>query len=150
MLAGNSLKWVKPAARPAISSVAVATPGRSGAAPPAVSPSIRPGLTQNSAPTAAQARRVAPFSTVPAPTTAPSTSAAMRSMQSIATGVRRVISRTGRPPATRARPSGTAWASSSMIRTGMTGASRRISSIVRDSESRSIKASSRAAPMIAG
>ena len=64
--------------------------------------------------------------------------------------MRMVISSTGRPPATRARPSGTAWATSSMISTGMTGARRMISSMVSGGHRRSIVSSSRAAPMIAG
>ncbi len=64
-------------------------------------------------------------STVPEPTIASFTSALMARMQSGAALVRKVISRTGRPPPTSALASGTASATSSMTSTGMTGARRR-------------------------
>src|ERR1700761_8669828 len=46
------------------------------------------------------------------------------SIAAMATGVRRVISRTRRPPATRAWASGAASSSLSMVRTGITGQTR--------------------------
>ncbi len=120
--AGKNFRYSNPAAMAAITSVAVATPGKSGTGPSRRAPSASPGLTANFAPASAQRSRSRGFSTVPAPGMAPSTSWAMRRMAPMAAGVRRVTSSIGRPPATRARPSGTAWASSSMVSTGTTGA----------------------------
>ena len=57
---------------------------------------------------------------VPIPTTASGTSAMMALAAGSATGVRKVTSSTRTPPATSARASGTASASRSIVRTGMT------------------------------
>ena len=54
---------------------------------------------------------------------APSTSAMMARMQSMAFAVRSVISRTGNPPFTSARARGTASSTFSITITGTTGAS---------------------------
>src|SRR3954447_4388553 len=67
---------------------------------------------------------------VPAPTTASGTSAAMALIADGDAAVRSVTSIAGRPPAARARASGTAVSTSSMVRTGTTGPSARISEIV--------------------
>ena len=55
----------------------------------------------------------------------------MAAMASSAVCVRKVTSRTGRPPATRAFAKGTASSTLSMVRTGITGALRIKASAVR-------------------
>ena len=82
---------------------------------------VAPGLSAKRAPSAWAVSRSAGVSTVPRPTTASGTSAMIAFAASRATGVRRVISRVVMPPATRARASGTAWASSGTVMTGITG-----------------------------
>src|SRR3954469_9542368 len=67
---------------------------------------------------------------VPAPTTASGTSAAMALIAEGDAAVRSVTSMAGRPPAASARASGTAVSRSSMVRTGTTGPSARISEMV--------------------
>ena len=131
-VAGKNLKRVSPMSRPRMMSPALAVPGRKGmplliAALP--SGSVRPGLTMNFAPAAILASRSVGLSTVPAPMMAPST-LAISAITSSAAGVRRVTSRTVRPPRTRASAIGRAYATSSTTSTGMTGAARMMSSIV--------------------
>ena len=65
--------------------------------------------------------------TVPAPTMALGTSLAIRRMASRPTGVRRVISRVGMPPSTRAWDKSTAVLKSSIAITGTTAPAVRIS-----------------------
>ena len=60
---------------------------------------MAPGETAKAQPRLPTASSWVPESTVPAPTMAPSTSSMMALMAFIATGVRRVISSTSRPPA---------------------------------------------------
>src|SRR4051794_19604460 len=88
-----------------------------------VSGAVRPGLTMKRAPASMAASRSQGLSTVPAPTTAPSTRAIAR-ITSRAAGVRRVTSRAVSPPSTRARAIGSAWLASSTTRTGITGTER--------------------------
>ncbi len=85
-----------------------------------------PGETPNRAPAALASFTSRGVSSVPAPTTPPSTSAMAR-ITSSAAGVRSVTSSTGSPPATSASASGTAWPASFTTSTGITGASPQIS-----------------------
>ena len=82
---------------------------------------VAPGLTMNFEPALAACSNCAALRIVPAPTTASGTSAAARRIASSASGVRMVISITGRPPRASARASGTALLASSIFSTGMTG-----------------------------
>ncbi|MNT55276.1 hypothetical protein D3C72_1925000 [compost metagenome] len=111
-----------------MASLAVATPGSSeipAPCAPAASAGVRPGDTANCAPASRTACSCSTFSTVPAPTQACGSAAATALMASSATGVRSVISSSGRPPVTSAsltcRASSTEWNSS----TGITGTSAR-------------------------
>ncbi|MGZ2452198.1 hypothetical protein ACVIRO_004952 [Rhizobium ruizarguesonis] len=80
----------------------------------------------NFEPAATAASQWATLRIVPAPTSAPSTSAATARTASSAAGVRMVISIAFSPPATSARASGTADLASSTIKTGTTGWSFRM------------------------
>ena len=123
--AGKNLPCPNPRSMKTMTSDAVAAPGK-GAAPLSSMASstagVEPGLTRNSALAWTDAATSAGVSIVPAPTTASGTSATMHVIDARAHLVRSVTSRTVRPPATRARASGTATASSSMTMTGITGA----------------------------
>src|SRR5215216_6540101 len=81
-----------------------------------------PGLTRYFAPTFNAAAMSSIFVTVPTPTTASGTSAAMAVIAPSAAGVRSVTSSTGSPPPTSARASGTASSTCSIVSTGMTEA----------------------------
>src|SRR6056297_1752556 len=110
-------------------SVEVAAPGRSGSpasSQASSSRSVAPGETPNPAPASTAFATSSGVSSVPAPTTPPSTAAISR-MASSAAGVRSVTSSAGRPPATSARASGAAWAACSTTSTGITGAMRQMS-----------------------
>ncbi|MEJ0065689.1 MAG: hypothetical protein WDM85_09805 [Caulobacteraceae bacterium] len=118
---------------PAISSLAVAIPGRNGR-PDRVAASdragVRPGETMNFAPAFIAASTSAAVTAVPTPGMASGTSRSMARIASSAAPVRRVISIARMPPATNAFASGTACAASSITTTGITGPAARISSIV--------------------
>ena len=111
--AGKNLTIGAPAVSACESSLAVAMPGTIGRPP---------GATPNAAPAATAARTCSGVRSVPAPTTASGTSALMRAIAPAAACVRNVTSRTGSPPFTSARASGTAFASSSITITGTTPA----------------------------
>src|ERR1700716_2288883 len=130
--AGNSLSTLKPAARAVINSVGVMTPGSRGNRAPreaAASSGVRPGVTPNCAPARSAAAKSTARVSVPTPTMAAGTTLRIASMAASATGVRMVISNTRKPPATKARASGTAVSRSVTVRTGMTGAMPTISRI---------------------
>ncbi|MNZ53852.1 hypothetical protein D3C78_717400 [compost metagenome] len=114
-----------------MTSLAVAAPGSSGTLEPRAASStllLMPGLTMKVEPASAAASKSRALRMVPAPTCAPSTSAATARMASSAAGVRMVISIAFRPPATKARAKCTAEAASSTISTGTTGWSLRMES----------------------
>src|SRR5712691_6926560 len=120
--AGKNLTRLKPWASASISSDAVAIPGANGKALAAAAFSrsgVAPGLIPNLAPIPSARARSSAFRMVPIPTTASGTSAIIAFADSIATGVRSVISSVRTPPATSALASGTASARRSMVRTGM-------------------------------
>src|SRR6476659_1608881 len=122
--AGKNFISVNPASRTASTSDTVAVPGRNGSPVPAIAASragVVPGETRNCAPASAASLAWPGATIVPAPTRISGTSSATARIASSATGVRRVSSMTGRPPATRARATGTAWAGSSITTTGTTG-----------------------------
>ena len=128
--AGNSFSSLKPAARAAITSDGVITPGSNGNAlslAADASAGVSPGLTPNTAPALIDSSKSSGRVIVPTPTIAPSTSRAMASMACSATGVRSVSSSTRTPPATSALASGTACSIFSTTMTGMTGPMRMIS-----------------------
>ena len=108
-----------------MASETVWTPGRNGSPEEraaAANAAVQPGLTAKRAPARWTCSSWAGLSTVPAPTIASGTSATMARSASSAASVRKVISRTGKPPFTSARASGTAVSALSMVRTGITGA----------------------------
>src|SRR4051812_14167860 len=114
-----------------MASLDVAAPGRSGRSWSSAASSRRgelPGDTASLAPALYAASRSRTDNTVPTPTKAPSTSAAMARTASRAAGVRSVTSIAGMPPATSARAMPTAFEASSMITTGTTGARPRVDS----------------------
>src|SRR6516162_7569241 len=83
-------------------------PGANGRSPEAAASNRScdmPGLMAKAAPILAAWSRSLGVNTVPTPTTAPGTSAMMARAASTAASVRRVISITGKPPATSARAS---------------------------------------------
>ena len=113
-------------------SEAVTPPGRSGILISFAAWSSfgdEPGDTAKAQPSLSMSAIWAGVITVPTPTMAPFTSAMMARMDSMAAPVRRVISRTGRPPLTSARASGTASATRSITITGTTGAALRMASM---------------------
>jgi hypothetical protein len=131
--AGKNLKKSRPRPSPRMMSDAVAMPGNIGtrwSRLARTTSSVRPGLTTNFAPALAASANWLALVTVPAPTSAPGTSAAILAMASSATGLRRVISSTSSPPSTSALASGTAWARS--LRT-ITGTMRTAASFSRSS-----------------
>ena len=87
---------------------------------------MAPGETAKRAPACSAAAKSAGVITVPAPTCAPSTSAAIARIASSATGVRSVTSIARTPPATSARAIGTASASRSITTTATTGPRPRV------------------------
>ena len=89
--------------------------------------SCKPGLMAKTAPASSTALSCSGLVTVPAPTMALGTSLAIRRMASRPTGVRRVISRVGMPPSTRAWDKSTAVLKSSIAITGTTAPAVRIS-----------------------
>src|SRR3954453_5706899 len=130
--AGKRLAWVIPRSISATTSEAVAVPGRKGtstACRPSSRVGVAPGETRKRAPAPSASAIWAVVVTVPAPTTAPSTSSAIRSIAASAASVRSVTSIAGRPPRTSASASGTASWTSSTTTTGITGASATISSM---------------------
>src|SRR5687767_3204229 len=86
-------------------------------------PGVAPGLTAKRQFSLAASANWRGDTIVPAPTTASSTSPAIREMAARADGVRRVISMSRTPPFTNARASGTAVEASSITRTATTGES---------------------------
>ena len=130
--AGKNLTIGAPAVSACESSLAVAMPGtigRPASFAAAITTGSKPGATPNAAPAATAARTCSGVRSVPAPTTASGTSALMRAIAPAAAFVRNVTSRTGSPPFTSARASGTAFASSSITITGTTPAFLRVSMI---------------------
>src|SRR6266542_2932594 len=128
--AGKSFSSVKPAALAAMTSEGVMTPGNSGRlARSAASPNagVRPGLTPKRAPAATACAKSSGRVIVPTPTIAPSTWRAIAATAPMPAGVRNVTSSTRTPPATNALASGTAWSTSSITITGITGPTRIIS-----------------------
>src|SRR5688572_24328512 len=122
--AGKNFSSVQPASSTASTSETVAVPGRNGSPVSAIAPSsdgVEPGDTRNCAPASRASFAWPGVTIVPAPTRISGTSAAIARIASSATGVRRVSSTTGSPPATRARATGTACAGSSTTTTGTTG-----------------------------
>ena len=79
---------------------------------------LNPGLTINLAPASSARSTCSWVRTVPAPTSISGTSRTIARIASSAAAVRNVTSATGRPPATRAFASGTAFLASSMAITG--------------------------------
>src|SRR6476659_7577827 len=135
--AGKNFISVKPASRTDSTSDTVAVPGRNGSPVPAIAASragVVPGETRNCAPASAASLAWPGVSTVPAPTRISGTSSAIARIASSATGVRSVSSMTGRPPATRARATGTAWARSSTTTTGTTGTRSRRPGVASDGD----------------
>ena len=116
----------------------LAIPGRNGT-PLAIaalpSGSVSPGDTMNRDPASIAWPSMALLSTVPAPTTAPETSAIAFNATS-APGVRSVTSITGNPASTNVSASATGSIEPSITSTGMTGAIRMISSMVMDTPGR--------------
>src|SRR4051794_28180644 len=107
-----------------MTSLTVAAAGRCGSPVSCIAAarsSVVPGETRNCAPAESACLACSGTTIVPAPTRMSGTLLAICSMQSSAAGVRRVSSITGTPPSTRARATGTAWATSSSTTTGMTG-----------------------------
>src|SRR5210317_1084096 len=107
-----------------MASVAVAAPGKSGKSysrAASIRLCVAPGETPKVAPADFASRICAAVSRVPTPAMAPSTSETA-TIASIAAAVRSVISKAGRPPATRARARGWASSTRSMVKTGITGA----------------------------
>src|SRR5690606_32424347 len=124
--AGKNLNVSRPCSSPCISSDEVATPGRNGRSTSraaAYRRSVAPGDTAKRPPASFTACICAEVSTVPAPITASGTASAMALTASIARGVRRVTSITGRPPRNSACATCTASSTSSGVNTGITGAS---------------------------
>ena len=114
----------KPCSSRCMASVAVAAPGNSGrsnSCAAATKIGVAPGDTPNIAPADLALRTCVGVSSVPTPAIAPSTSA-IAAIASSAASVRRVISKAGKPPATKARAKGWASSSRSIVKTGMTGA----------------------------
>ncbi len=104
-------------------SLGVTTPGRMGscfAMQAAITPSSLPGDTMNCAPAAAACASCSREITVPAPTSISGTSFTTAAMLALAAAVRKVISITSTPPASRALAVGTARATSSSTITGTT------------------------------
>src|SRR4051812_10483905 len=123
--AGKNFIWVTPYSSTASASDTVAVPGRNGrpvSSMASISRGVAPGETRNDAPASRAALARSGEVTVPAPRVISGTWSAMARMASSATGVRRVSSMTGSPPATRARARGTAWSRDSRTTTGTTGA----------------------------
>src|SRR3954447_17584238 len=123
--AGKNFICVTPYSSTASASDTVAVPGRNGSpvsSMASISRGVAPGETRNAAPASRAALARSGEVTVPAPSVISGTSSAIARMASSATGVRRVSSMTGRPPATSAFATGTAWSSDSRTTTGTTGA----------------------------
>ena len=89
---------VRAAASPRLRSRHPARSGTALAAAASRRPALNPAKPQRRSRAFRPCRAGSAVSTVPAPTTAPSTSPMMARMQSSALSVRRVISRTGKPP----------------------------------------------------
>ena len=128
--AGKSLRVSMPCSKASWTSPGVATPGIRGM--PLLwlalaRDSCKPGLMAKTAPASSTALSCSGLVTVPAPTMALGTSLAIRRMASRPTGVRRVISRVGMPPSTRAWDKSTAVLKSSIAITGTTAPAVRIS-----------------------
>ena len=108
--AGKNFISVKPASSTASTSETVAVPGRNGRPVSGhrrrAASGVVPGETRNCAPASSACFACPGVTTVPAPTRISGTSSAIARIASSATGVRRVSSITGRPPATSARASG--------------------------------------------
>ena len=105
-------------------SEAVATPGSQGAPAPSVAAaraSVSPGETMPAAPASSDAWTCDAWQTVPASTVIDGSSRAMRSMQSSDASVRSVTSMTPTPPSCSAWAVGTAFITSRIVTTGMTG-----------------------------
>lgn len=122
--AGKNLNRAYPNSRPRMISVAVATPGSRGTprcAAARARDSVKPGDTANFAPALIAASRSRSQSTVPAPTTTPGTRL-ISEITSRAAGVRRVTSRTGKPPEKKASATRRAGDASARTSTGTTGA----------------------------
>src|SRR5689334_17592564 len=98
-------------------------------APAASNSRVAPGEMANAAPAFAARLRSSGDITVPAPTQISGTALAMASMAASACGVRNVTSMTRMPPRASARARSAALLASSMVTTGMTGESCRISAI---------------------
>ena len=121
--AGKNLTVLIPSSRAAMIHDASAHPGSTGTPAPRAQRTTsadRPGDTRYRAPASMAASAWAASSTVPAPTTRPSTSPMTR-IASAAAGVRKVTSAVVMPPATRARPTLTPCAAESTTTTGTTG-----------------------------
>src|SRR5712691_9101015 len=122
--AGKNFNTLNPRSASAIAPATPSQPGSAGtaaAASASASAAGVPGLTRKRAPASTALPISAGLVTVPTPTTACGTSAAIALTAASAAVVRNVTSITGRPPASRARASGTACAALSIVSTGMTG-----------------------------
>src|SRR5712692_7860689 len=122
--AGKNFSTLNPRSASAIASDTAAQPGNAGtdaAASASASAGVVPGLTRKRAPASTALPISAGLVTVPTPTTASGTSAAIAFTAASAAAVRSVTSSTGRPPAKSARASRTACAALSIVSTGMTG-----------------------------
>src|SRR6478752_4497763 len=130
--AGKNFICVMPYSSTARTSDTVAVPGRNGrpvSSMASMSRGVAPGETRKDAPASWAALARSGVVTVPAPTAISETSDAIARIASRATGVRSVSSMTGRPPATSARATGTAWSTDSTTTTGTTGAMDRRSGV---------------------
>ena len=137
--AGKNLTIGAPAVSACESSLAVAIPGQNGksaAFAAAMMTGSNPGATPNTAPASFAARSCSTVRIVPAPTIASGTSRLIAAIAPAAALVRKVTSRTGRPPFTSGRPpftsafaSGTACSSFSITITGIIPADLSVSII---------------------
>ena len=122
--AGKNFIAVMPFSSSAIAWLGSATPGNKGTPvfnAASINFSVVPGLTINSAPASIAALSVSMLMIVPAPTIASGTSALMRRIDSSAASVLRVISRTFKPPLTKALAKGTACSTLLITITGTIG-----------------------------
>ena len=130
--AGKNLTIGAPAVSACESSLAVAIPGQNGKSAvfaAAMMTGSNPGATPNTAPASFAARSCSTVRIVPAPTIASGTSRLIAAIAPAAALVRKVTSRTGRPPFTSAFASGTACSSFSITITGIIPADLSVSTM---------------------
>ena len=128
--AGKSFMVLMPCSSASISSPGVAMPGITAMllfSAALAKLMLKPGLMAKTAPASVTALSCSPLVTVPAPTMALGTSFLIWRMASRPAAVRKVISKVGMPPSTRACAKSTAVERSSMAITGTTLPAVRIS-----------------------